>query len=71
MIDKERSSPLQQVDGEKPATARDEGAAIIRHDQMVSRPTMIVGGLRFANPPYELDYFETCAKGAGAVMQQA
>ena len=33
VIDKKRRSLLQQVDGEEPASARDEGAAIFRHDQ--------------------------------------
>jgi len=33
MVDEKRLPPLQQVDGEKPASARDEDAAIIRHDR--------------------------------------
>jgi hypothetical protein len=32
MVYKKRSSPLQQVDGEEPASTLDEGAAIIWHD---------------------------------------
>src|SRR5262249_11194277 len=32
VIDKERSSPLRQVDGEEPASTGAKGEAIIRHD---------------------------------------
>jgi hypothetical protein len=31
MVDQKRCFPFQQVDGEEPASTRDEGSAIIRH----------------------------------------
>jgi hypothetical protein len=37
MVYKKRSSALQQVDREEPASTLDEGAAIIRHDEKVAR----------------------------------
>ena len=54
VVDEEGLSPFKQIGGEEPASARNEGATIIRHGLTLSQPTKIVGGLRFANPPYAL-----------------
>src|SRR5260221_9244808 len=52
MIDKQSLPPLQQIDGEEPASAWNERAAIVRHtDRLASaqyasllRPTGCIGG---------------------------
>jgi len=73
VVYKERSSPLQQVDGEEPASTLDEGAAIIWHDLKVSRRTTILGGLRFANPPYGFGSAQVAAsdKNATTIMKKS
>jgi hypothetical protein len=62
VIDEKTATPFQEIDSEEPASAGDEGSAIVRHAASVlclgrATPSGATiagrnGGLRFANPPY-------------------
>jgi len=58
VIDEQGSAAVQQIDREEPTPAWDKSSTIVRHemkDSTIPDGRTRGGGLRFANPPYEVE----------------
>src|SRR5437660_403860 len=57
VIDEQGSAAVQEIDREEPTPAWDKSPTIVRHevqDSTMPDQRACGGGLRFANPPYEV-----------------